>query len=176
MATHNEEKRLKIEELYYAYRNLMYKVAYEILKDHHMAEDAINESFIRIMNNLHKITEINCHRTRNFLVIICRNVAIDMYNSKIKKKECEYPEKFIDDRKIINPAEVIVNKESVERISKVIGRLDDKYKDIFILSRVYDISTEDIAKMFGITPDNVRKRLQRAREKILNEYSKEDIK
>lgn len=175
MAIQDEGKRLKTEELYYTYRNLMYKISYEILQDEHLAEDAISESFIRIIKNLHKIGEVDCPKTRNFLVIICRNVSKNMYNSRKKTNECDYLDEMAEDKKVTDPAEIVINKESVEKLSKVISSLDEKYKDVFILSRVYNISPQDIAGMLGITVENVRKRLQRAKEKILEEYNKEEI-
>ena len=50
MVIENKDDRLKVERLYYKYRNLMYKEAYEILEDTYLAEDAVAESFIRIIN------------------------------------------------------------------------------------------------------------------------------
>ena len=42
---------MKIEQLYYKYRNLIYKVSYNILQDKYMAEDAISETFERVKKN-----------------------------------------------------------------------------------------------------------------------------
>ena len=71
----NFHDRLKTERLYLSYRKLMYKEAFEIVQNRHCAEDAVSESFVRIIDNLHKIDEQDCLKTRSFLVIICRNVA-----------------------------------------------------------------------------------------------------
>ena len=71
----NFSDRFKIERLYMCYRNLMYKEALEIVQNPHSAEDAVSESFVRIIKNLHKIDEQDRPKTRSFLVIICRNVA-----------------------------------------------------------------------------------------------------
>ena len=51
MTIENYEERLKIEQLYYKYRNLIYKVPYNILQDKYMAEDAISETFERVKKN-----------------------------------------------------------------------------------------------------------------------------
>lgn len=79
----NFHDRLKTERLYLSYRKLMYKEAFEIVQNRHCAEDAVSESFVRIIDNLHKIDEQDCLKTRSFLVIICRNVAKNIYNKKI---------------------------------------------------------------------------------------------
>ena len=171
----DKSNREKIEIIYYKYRNLMYKVSYEILKDKHMSEDAIGETFERLIKNLHKIDEIDCPKTRNFLVIICRNVSINMYNKRNKVSECELTDE-IKDNNFKDPADMVVSKENIERMAKVIFSLDSKYKDVFMLKYAHGMTTEEIAKIFDINTDAVRKRLQRAREKIIEIYEKEEIK
>ena len=147
------------------------------MQDKHLAEDAISESFIRIINNLHKIDENDCPRTRNFLVIICRNVAKDIYKhqraeSAIDSTDDTESELVSDD----TPPDIIIGKESAERLAECISQLDAKYRDIFLLRRAYNMSREDIAKTVGISEEAVKKRLQRAKAMILKEYSKEQIK
>lgn len=171
----DEDDRIKAEILYYRYRNLMYKVSYSILQDKYLAEDAINEAFIRIIKNLHKIDEEDCPKTRNFLVIICRNVSINIYNLRNKIKEYEYLEELAEDANVIDPEEVVINKECLGRMAKAISELDDKYRDVLILRRVYDMSAEEVAGMLGITADNVRKRLQRAKKMVLKKYNKGEL-
>ena len=46
---------MKIEVLYYTYRRLMYKIAYEILNNKHDAEDAVSETFFKISKNMDRI-------------------------------------------------------------------------------------------------------------------------
>ena len=47
-------------------------MAFDIFKDHHLAEDAVNDAFIRIIDNLDKIDKIDCPQTKRFVVIIMR--------------------------------------------------------------------------------------------------------
>jgi len=41
----------------------MFYVANSILKDEHLAEDAVHQAFIRIIESLDKINEIKCPKT-----------------------------------------------------------------------------------------------------------------
>lgn len=176
-AISDKDDRLKVERLYYMYRKLMYKEAFSILQDKHLAKDVISESFIRIINNLHKIDENDCPRTRNFLVIICRNVAKDIYRKRHSESIIgitdDTESELISDN---NPSDIVIGKESAKRLAECISQLDPKYRDIFILRRAYNMSREDIAKTVGISEEAVKKRLQRAKAMILKEYSKEQIK
>lgn len=162
----------KIEKLYYMYRNLMFTEAYRILNDKALAEDAVSESFVRIFNNVHKIDADDSPCTRNFLVVVCRNVAKDIYNSQ--KRESSLC-RDVEDVVISSPEDIVIDNESVDRIAKIISTMDDKYKDVLILSRVYKLERNDIAKIFGISPEAVTKRLQRAKKKIKQNLGEEEI-
>lgn len=63
-----EEDKSKFEQLYLSYRHLMHHVALGILKDHHKAEDAVHEAFIRIEKNFFKISEVSCSQTKGFVI------------------------------------------------------------------------------------------------------------
>ena len=45
------EGQKRFEELYYTYKNIMYKVSFSILKNPQDAEDALQEAFISIAMN-----------------------------------------------------------------------------------------------------------------------------
>ena len=77
-----QTEKEKFERLYYQYKRLMYWSAYQILGDSHLAEDAVHEAFLKIIKNFHKIGEINCPRTKNFVVIIVKNTARSILEEK----------------------------------------------------------------------------------------------
>ena len=179
MSIKNNDDRLKVERLYFEYRKLMYKEAYDILQDRFLAEDAIHESFIRIINNLHKIDEINRPSTRSFLVIICRNVAKDIYKSKSKlNKVSDIEEYFSTEASNIssNPPDIVITRETLSKISEAIEKLNPIYRDVFLMRRVYGFSREEIANIFGISVETVKKRLVRAKVKIVEYIGEEELK
>ncbi|MBR4020017.1 MAG: sigma-70 family RNA polymerase sigma factor, partial [Firmicutes bacterium] len=65
-----DEDKIRFAKLYEQYRHLMFYIAKEILQDEHLSEDAVQEAFLRIAKNFHKVGEILCPETRNFTVII----------------------------------------------------------------------------------------------------------
>ena len=78
------------EILYNNYSIFMYKVAYSILKDKSLAEDAVQISFIKIMKHLDNIDISDKTKTRNFLGLICKNTAINLYNKQKKQPNTPY--------------------------------------------------------------------------------------
>ena len=73
-----EEKSL-FEQIYLEYRGLMYHVAYEILHNEQDAEDAVHQAFIKIAENMNKIADPVCPKTRGFVVTIVEHQATAQY-------------------------------------------------------------------------------------------------
>lgn len=178
LAIENEHDKLKVERLYYDHRKLMYKEAYLILRDKHLAEDALSEAFVKIIKNLHKIDENDIPRTRSFLVIVCRNVAKSIYMKKKGLSEVSALETVTenDAEKSNNPLDIVIDKETFDKVTSAIEALDHDFRDVFLLRRVYGLSREDIADICDISVENVKKRLVRSKIKILKVLDKEASK
>lgn len=88
MADSPEDKR-KIEKLYEKYHKLMYVIAYNILKHREDAEDAVIESWEKIIRHLDKINEIDCQETKSFFVIVVERTAIDYYRRNKKRNNVQ---------------------------------------------------------------------------------------
>ena len=132
----NFHDRLKTERLYLSYRKLMYKEAFEIVQNRHCAEDAVSETFVRIIDNLHKIDEQDCLKTRSFLVIICRNVAKNIYNKKIylNNQPDAYDDVLPEDvSESSDSLDILVKKETLSEIAGIINNLVPIYRDVFLL-------------------------------------------
>lgn len=167
-------KLLKIEVLYYTYRRLMYKIAYKILNNKHDAKDAVSETFFKISKNLDRIHETDSPRTRNFLVIVCRNTAIDMYNKRSRDESCKYSDDTAECT-AYDPEDMVIKTETLNRLTDIIKELDPKYRDVFLLRRAYKLSREEIADTLGLTVETVKKRLSRAKSMILEKYREEEL-
>ena len=62
----SDEEKSRFEQLYIAYRDLMYYVAYKILRDVQQSEDAVHMAFLKIVKRLSDLGEISCPQTRSF--------------------------------------------------------------------------------------------------------------
>lgn len=175
----NENDRLKAERLYEQYKYLLYSEANKILQDKHLAEDAVQQSFAKIINNLHKIDENNCPRTRNFLVIICINVAKNIYNKSLYLNKQDYTAEDIDADMVDtgnNPLDILVDKDSVKQITNAIKALSPIYRDVLLLKQAYGYSLKEIAELLEIQEETVKKRLARARKMLSQVLEKEGVK
>ena len=174
-----EEELQKFTQLYETYRKLMHWTAEKILHDEHLAEDAVHEAFLRMIQNFHQIREILCPETRSFVVIIVRNVALNM-QKKRKREEKEtfreiLPEKSTDFREdalrhaidnISYGFDETIDEIYRNEIMAAVLSLPDVSKEVLLLYGYVGYSVRDIAKYLKITEATAYKRLHRARNAL----------
>ena len=159
-----EDKR-KIEKLYEKYNRLMYVVAFNVLKHSEDAEDAVMETWEKIIAHLDKIKKIDCQETKSFFVIVTERTAIDLYRKNKRRGRVmlalpEYEE---------SPFFATREKEfgNVE-LYHVMRNIPKKYAEVLILHYIQGLTGKEIAKLFDMREDAVMKRLSRGR-KLLRE-------
>lgn len=153
----NDEKS-KFESLYFTYRKLMFHVANGILNDEGLAEDAVHQAVLKILENFDKVGEISCHKTKSYVVTIVRNTAINMYNSR--KRHSAVP---IEEAAFCIVEEKSERPDDLDRLAEAVLKLPTIYKDTLKLKYVQEFSNAEIAAMLGVSEAAVRKRLERAR-------------
>ena len=141
---------------------LVYRIAYSVLRNHHDAEDATQETFLRLVryaNKMHKIREM-----RSWVAQIAWRVSIG------KKKT---PDVALDDAngvliQLRSPAtgaeEIVLQKEMSGTLGRLMATLPPKLREPLLLSTVKELSTADIAEVLGTSEAAVRASLFRARQ------------
>jgi RNA polymerase sigma-70 factor (ECF subfamily) len=76
----DNKKRLLLEQLYLEYSSAMFHVAFEVLRDHSLAEDAVHEAFLKLVKNTFKLNDIFSKQTKGFMLVVVRNMAINIFN------------------------------------------------------------------------------------------------
>ncbi len=166
-----DEDKNKFTLLYEKYRKLMFYIANQILKDDYLSEDAVEQTFVKIIENLDNISDVDCHKTKSYIVIMVRNCSINLYRQRKSHPTVSLDEdlEIADDQ----PFEI----DEMDVLTKAVVKLPVIYRDIYTLKYVQELSNEEIAKILDISESTVRKRLERAKEKIqqfLNEETSEN--
>ena len=162
-----QEEKSKMENLYYTYRGLMLKVAYDILRDFELANDALHTSFLKIVNHLDKIEEISCPKTKVYMDIVVENVSKNMYNKRKKRYEVPLEQVENEIAESIDIGEAVEDKMTVEYIYKLIKLLPPMYSEILTLKYTSELTDKQISEILGISTAATRKRLERARKKLI---------
>ena len=158
----NDIERDKFEILFIKYKKLLMHKAYSILGDYMLAEDAVNEAYLRIFKNIHKIDDPYSKMTVAFIVTIAKNCALTLLNKA--GSDIEELDDNIDSGTEMESD--VLSAISAQRIYELVEMLDEELKNIFILRFAYDMSQKEISETIGISPGNVAVKLHRARKKL----------
>ena len=132
-------------------------VAYSILSDHQLAEDAAQETFARALVNLRRLKR--AEKFAPWLAQICRNVAKDMVEAGARKIDRE---KF----SIGRDSEREKGSDSIESVRRAIDKLPFSAKQLLVLRYYNDLSYEQISAVLGISKTTINGRLTRATRKL----------
>lgn len=165
MMLDTEEEKSKFEKVYLKYRQLMFHVANDILKDEYLAEDVVHKSFIKIMKYLDKIKEIECPKTKGFVVIVVKHAAIDVYRKRKRENTVQIEEEVLVEHRVTTVDQEVIAK--IENpLTAAILALPYHYSEVILLKYNHNYTDQEIAGLLGLTEDNVKKRLQRAKKKL----------
>lgn len=156
-----ENSAEKFNKLYKKYKNYVFVICNNILKDSRLSEDAMQEAFVSINNNLENIANYDSNRTKGYIAVIARNKSINIYN---KEKNLVFLEDdFFENEKI--EIEMLDNLY-YENLLKLIKNLKIEYSNVLILRYVHEMEYSEIAKTLEITEANARKRIERAKKAL----------
>lgn len=162
-----------IEKCYQLYEQKMYQSAYRILQDSGWAEDAVQESFVKLMKGRVFFEDPESEECRKYLITVLRHSAIDIYNKKKREQKilC-FTDSYDHERQ---PAPDSGKEE--EDLRDLISVLEPKYYAVVESLAVKDLSVRETSDRLGISEANVRKRFERAkkilRKRLLNNSRKE---
>ena len=69
----------KIRELYEIYEQPMFRIAYAVLHDSALAEDAVSDAFIRIIGKLDRLKAPDSPKTKQYIVKTIKSTSINIY-------------------------------------------------------------------------------------------------
>ena len=153
----------KFVVIYETYRCFMMKIAFDVLKDDHMAEDAVHEAFVKVAENMDQIEETESLRTKRYLATIVKNTAIDIYR---KRKRTFGREISADDPDIYNGAVTYMETDVDNEILDILKNLPEIYRDVFLLKYSSCLDNREISRILGISEGTIRQRIARGKELI----------
>jgi RNA polymerase sigma factor (sigma-70 family) len=142
-------------ELCGRYYGAMVAIAYAILSDHQLAEDAAQESFARALVNLRHLK--NKNRFASWLAAICRNAAKDMVATKSRQISADGLSQVADKNH---------DDENNRAIHRAIEQLPGTAKELIVLRYYNNLSYERIASILGTSPAAVNGKLARTKRKM----------
>ena len=148
------------------YSTMLYRVAYSVSRNASDAEDAVQETFVRVLKNRDKLGEIRDLRV--WLIRITWNVVLDRKRRTKVRPETEDIADVEHRLQADCPGaeDSLISSQAYRRILQLIDRLPKKERECLLLSAIEELSTAQIAAVLEVTESSVRSRIFRARREL----------
>jgi RNA polymerase sigma-70 factor (ECF subfamily) len=159
------------EPLVEKYRQRVWRLAFQVLRDREEAWDCAQDAFVRAFQSLASFRGQSAFYT--WLFRIAMNVATDRLRSRsaqarafgsqpVPAEEWERTAMSTDP----DPEDVAAGVETRERIRKGLDSLSEHHRTIVILSDIEGLQYREIAEVLGIPMGTVMSRLHHARKRL----------
>lgn len=161
-------------EIYNEYKGKVYRGAFSILKNHHDAEEALQDVFFKVYKNIEIFRKLPREEIVPLIVIYTKNTAID-YLRKKKRNVHTSPLSYDDDgtRKEYDiadfafaPDRIVIDRERAEQVGAYIDSLSEKQRHVILMRYKYGMSEKEIAKIMFMTETAVSSCINRAKKTL----------
>ena len=169
MASTNEDV---LEIAVREHARLVYRIAYSVLRNQQDAEDATQETFLRVMRYRRTLQGVDDRKT--YLARIAWRVALERSKTKpeISLSEGAMSDVIFELRsRLASGEQVALGNELAALLESLIAALPKALRDPLRLSSMEEFDPRQIAEVLGTSEAAVRSRLFRARQ-ILKEKLK----
>jgi RNA polymerase sigma-70 factor (ECF subfamily) len=162
--------RQAFADLVEIYKDKIYHLCFRMLGNPQEAEDAVQETFMRVYIHIDRFDEHQKFST--WIFRIATNLCIDLLRKRKIIHSLDFhnsDQNKIDFYSILPSNEVsleqqIILSETQRQIQKAIDSLPERYKSIIILKYMEDMSLQEIADILHLTVSTVKTRVHRGRE------------
>lgn len=136
----------------------MYRYAYWLTSDESVAEDLVQETFMRAWRSLDSLQNVDA--AKSWLITILRRENA----RRFQRKSLEYSD--IETDELPDDSGHYAFSSNMEALRHSIGRLSDMYREPIVMQLVLGYSQDEIAGALEIPANTVATRLRRARQQL----------
>lgn len=149
------------EKIYSENSDFIYKYLLKLCGNNHIAEELTQETFFRAYMNFKNLR--NKSKAPVWLCQIAKNTYFAWYNEQKKFRSFEENDESKDDFDI---EEFFEKRELSENAFVCLHKLEEPYKEVFMLSVFGQLSFKDISRLFDKSESWARVTFYRAKQKL----------
>lgn len=169
-----DDERLTVEELYKEQHMFFRKLSFKILGSEDRADDVVSTAFIKIMDNIDKISKLDRQQLIAFCVTIVKNASIDVLRRSKRMTSIDYLD-HLPDESTQNIEGKCIYDEDIQRLAGLIDRLEPDEQQFIYLRYTEDMGYGELGRLLGISEDAAKKRGQRLVKKLRDLYERGQI-
>jgi RNA polymerase sigma-70 factor (ECF subfamily) len=153
-------------------KDMLYRLALRITQKHEEAQDIVQDTLIKVWNKRDDWESIDSIEA--FSLTVCRNLALDRMKVKSSKNE-SLDNSHLDTPDLgRTPYERMQLKDRIELVKRMVDALPEKQRSCMQLRDFEGKSYKEISSILGISEDQVKVNIFRARQAIKQKYQQID--
>lgn len=153
-------------------KDMLYRLALRITQKHEEAQDIVQDTLIKVWNKRDDWESIDSIEA--FSLTVCRNLALDRMKVKSSKNE-SLDNSHLDTPDLgRTPYERMQLKDRIELVKRMVDALPEKQRSCMQLRDFEGKSYKEISSILGISEDQVKVNIFRARQVIKQKYQQID--
>lgn len=158
------------EQLYIKYSDSVYNYIFLLVGNKEVSEDLTHDTFVKVKYSLNRFRGESSYYT--WIYSVARNVTYDYIR---RKKLIQFVPflKFDVQSSLTSPADIVINKESVQELYFTIKRLKLAYREVIILRYIHELSIEETATILNWSLSKVKSKtfiaMRKLKEELLSE-------
>lgn len=165
-----EDDRAFFERMYRDHHKMMFRCAFDILKNKEDAEDALQQVLLHLWRCIGRIKAVSANKLAAYLFITTKNSCLNILKSRgtsVKAVSDEIDLAIVED----TPETIAIKKYDNKILLEAFDDIPVQYRQIIIDKTILDMNDEQIAKHIGIKPTYARECLHRARCTLRKAYN-----
>ncbi len=168
----SSQKIIEFTLVYNQHKKKLYNYAFKMLWDQPACEDIIQNTFMKLYENLEKIR--NAERIEVWLFTTVRNQIYTLFRNKRIHVD-QYGVADTDELELDSNYKLAEEYEDVELkeiVMTELNKLPVEQKEVFLLKEYGGFSYKEISAMIKIDEELVKSRLHKTRQKLIKQISK----
>ena len=156
--------RERFSRLYHANWQRMTRLAVQILGSDARAEDAVHDSFLKLIHHYEELRDRPDERVAAWLMVVVKNAATDMLRREGRETDLESA--------FWEPS-VPADQGEFQALVTIIRQMPEDYRRVLELRFVAEWSLAEIAQAMNLTESAVKTRVFRGRKMLIDQLRKE---
>ena len=150
-------------------KNELFRLALRITQNRFEAEDVVQETMLKVWKGRSEWDKID--NIEAYCLTVCRNLSLDkMRHMDNQVQNIEQESEPADQSYSANPEEQAVQHDRLQLVRQLISQLPEKQRSCMQLRDVEGKSYRDIANIIGISEEQVKVNIFRARQTIRERF------
>lgn len=151
---------------------IIFRIAHRITGSVDVAEELCQEAFIKYYERVEMFPDRD--QAKYWLIRVAKNLSLNV--AKRASRERKAYERVYHEPTHQNATgeDVVIRGEEIDAVKEALQKLPENLKSVLVLKEYGDLNYREIASVLGITEGNVKVRVFRARERLMNLLTNDD--